>query len=333
MIAANFRKFFLITGCFAIGATTSSAQTTTAQTYACGRLQEMLDQYKQMHESCLAAHRGEKEVQETSEICSHPACQAYHSYVYGTKGQELGARIAACLNSERVAGMAADSQRQQDADQMARYGDAAADANQLADQYNNQAAGIQPYAMSGDMAQDIDGMRSAATSLAAQQNDFGSTPPSNDGTVSADSYMGSTSSGASDFDASVRAAARDVLDQGIQNVVGQENYSYYTDAKNLASGDAEKQLGAGYDLADKFNDKYNSGASQAVTHAMLPKLHNVSSNILNTVDAMGHAVSCITSSDPNCTNAGSQLQQQLNKLLHNPFGKPTNDLSDLFKVQ
>src|SRR6266700_1858311 len=142
--------FVLFLGAIAV------AQASTSQAPSkCDQLEQLLAQYKRVHDACLAANRNEKEVQETDEICSHPACQDYHSYVYGAKGQALTSQIAACRHAEQYAQAAGDEQRRIDADQAAMYGNAAADANQLSDQYNGQAAAIQPYAMSDDVSQDI----------------------------------------------------------------------------------------------------------------------------------------------------------------------------------
>src|SRR5438309_12121828 len=134
MTIANFRKIILIAAGFAVGVSASFTPTASAQANSqCDQLQQLLDRYKQVHDACLAAHPNDKEVQETSEICSHPSCQAYHSYVYGAAGQALTARIAACQHAQQYAQTVADEQRRLDADQTALYGNAAADANQLAD--------------------------------------------------------------------------------------------------------------------------------------------------------------------------------------------------------
>jgi hypothetical protein len=324
----DFTRARAVAWCFSFVLMTFYVPKSSAQAGSqCDQLQQLLDQYKQVHDACLAAHDNEKQVQETSEICSHPSCQAYHSYVYGAAGQELISKIAACRHAELFAQQAAEYQRQTDADQRAGYGNAAADANQLTDQYNNQAAGIQPYTMSNDVAQDIDSMNSAANSLSAQRNASDYIPGVNDTTISADNYVPPASSGSSDFDQATREAARSVLDEGIQYAVGKDNYEYYQDAKGLASGDTQKQLDGTFDLADKFNDKYNSGASKTVTHTLLPMLHNVYSNAFNLLGATMHAGSCIFSTDANCTDASRQLERQQNKFFADPFGKPLNSPS------
>lgn len=302
----------------------------------CDQLEAVLDQYKAAHESCLSSHSGEKEVQETSEICSHPSCQQFHSYVYGSKGQELISQIAACRHAEQYAQAVANEQRQADSDRVAMYGNMAADANQLTDQYNNQAAAIQPYAMSDDTSQDIDAMHRDADSMAAASNNSG-TSLTNNSVIDANSYASSPApdQGLSDVE---HAAIRQVADEGIQEAFGKEVYdSYkevkevYNDVNDIRSDDPQKSIDGTFDLAEKWNDNYNPNPiSRYVNQIALPTLHNFDHNLMGLLNSAMQRSSCIFDMHSTCAGESEQLNREIDHFLAHPFSKPLNSPSDLF---
>jgi hypothetical protein len=290
----------------------TAQQASTPQYARCDQLQSLLDQYSRTHDSCLAANQNAQSVPESAEVCSRPACQSYHVYVYGAEGRALKAEIDQCRQALKSAQTAADQQAQTDANRAGAYGQNAATSNQLADQYNNQAAQYQPYTMSDGTAQDINSLH--AESLNTQSSGSDDIYGDSGTTISADSY--SVSQSAPDQpEVYNQQDAQALLERGLsQTTAGQ----VVTDIQELRSGVGQKQLDGTFDLADKANDKFNpDSGSKYVVGKCLPLIHNVYSNAMSLLNSAGQDMRCIT--DPSCSGVGSATETRWNQIQHQPL--------------
>ncbi|MGH9471286.1 MAG: hypothetical protein ACRD2H_00535 [Terriglobales bacterium] len=89
----------------------------------CSRYQAEIDDFlarmSQAHQQCLDDHPGEDSHPQSILVCSVPACQALHDWVYSAKGNGLGQQVQSC--QDRVAQYQQQQQwRQQQVDNQAQ---------------------------------------------------------------------------------------------------------------------------------------------------------------------------------------------------------------------